>query len=69
MSFLPEETYDLEQALRFPSENEEFEISVKLDTNGSMPGIIERVLEGLADHVAMDKIAHRSLLSKKSYGE
>jgi len=33
----------------------EFEISVKLDTNGSMPGIIERVLEeGMADHVAMD---------------
>lgn len=33
----------------------ELKISVKLDTNGSMPDILAKVLdEGLADHVAMD---------------
>jgi pyruvate formate lyase activating enzyme len=33
----------------------ELKISVKLDTNGSMPDILDKVLEdGLADHVAMD---------------
>lgn len=33
----------------------ELKISVKLDTNGSMPDILEKVLEeGLTDHVAMD---------------
>ena len=33
----------------------DLKISVKLDTNGSMPGILAKVLdEGLADHVAMD---------------
>ena len=33
----------------------ELKISVKLDTNGSMPDILDKLLEdGLADHVAMD---------------
>lgn len=39
-------------------------ISVKLDTNGSMPDILGKVLEdGLADHVAMDV---KAPLNKKS---
>ncbi len=41
--------------LDFLRKMKELEIKVKLDTNGSMPRVLERVLEeGLAAHVAMD---------------
>ena len=44
----------------------ELKMSVKLDTNGSMPDVIEKVIkEGLADHVAMDVKSPMDMVSVK----
>lgn len=50
----------------FLGKMKELKMSVKLDTNGSMPDILGKVLEeGLADHVAMDVKAPLNKVSLK----